>query len=440
MATIYVRSTDGNNADDGSTWALSKSTLAGADGIDAAGDTIYVSQSHSESTAATVSITWAGTLASPTRILCGNDAAEPPTALSTAGVMAVTGANRIDLAGVAYTYGMTFKSGGTIDLCRSADGSHLSFDGCTFDLNSASTTALINFGNLVAIGNETSAVLRNCKWKFGNTAQAMRLRQSKVKLIGCSFASGSSAINTLFAASDVGGSLLVEGCDLSGGATAMNLFATSSNSLGRLVIRNCKLPSSWSGALLAGAPANMAMRAEMHNCDSGDTNYRIWVEDYAGSIKQETTIVRTGGASDGTTALSWKMVTGANASYPTIPLESPEIVAWNETTGSSVTATVEVLTDNVTLTDAECWLEVEYLGTSGVPLAKFANDSAADVLATPANQTTSTETWTTTGLTTPVKQKLAVTFTPQEKGYLHARVFLAKASATAYVDPKLTVA
>ncbi len=38
------------------------------------------------------------------------------------------------------------------------------------------------------------------------------------------------------------------------------------------------------------------------------------------------------------------------------------------------------------------------------------------------------------------RQKLSVTITPQLKGFLHARVMLAKASTTIYVDPKLAVA
>jgi hypothetical protein len=82
-------------------------------------------------------------------------------------------------------------------------------------------------------------------------------------------------------------------------------------------------------------------------------------------------------------------------------------------------------------------VEVEYLGTSGFPLSVTSSDRAATILATPANQTTSSETWTTTGLTTPVKQKLSVTFTPQEKGPIIARVYLAKASTTVYVCPEI---
>lgn len=183
----------------------------------------------------------------------------------------------------------------------------------------------------------------------------------------------------------------------------------------------------------------------MHNCDSGDTNYRLWVEDYAGSIKSETTIIRTGGASDGTTGLSWKMATSANAEYPVVHLESPEIVVWSDTTGSK-TVTVEIVHDSQgagsgsKFQDDEIWLEVMYLGTSGYPLGTWIRDCKADIMATAANQTDSSETWTTTGLASPVKQALSVSFTTAEKGFIHARVVMTKASKTCYVCPKLTVA
>jgi hypothetical protein len=219
----------------------------------------------------------------------------------------------------------------------------------------------------------------------------------------------------------------------------MNIASTPGGS-GELYLRNCKLPANWAGSLSAATPGPGCI-IEMANCDSADTNYRYWRETTFGSIKHETTIVRTDGASDGTTALSWRMASNADAdNYPHSALASPEIVKWNDTTGSAVTITVEILHDSVTdVTDRECWLEVDYLGTSGFPLSSRVSDGAADVLATAAGQTTSSATWTTTGLTNPNEQKLAVTFTPQEKGYLHARVMVAKASYTVFVDPLLTV-
>ena len=105
-----------------------------------------------------------------------------------------------------------------------------------------------------------------------------------------------------------------------------------------------------------------------------------------------------------------------------------------------MTATIETVTDNTTLTDAQALIEIEYPATSGTPLTTFVDDKAASILATPANQPTSSATWTTTGLATPIKQSLAATFTPAEKGPLYARVHLAKVNTTMYYDPLITLA
>jgi hypothetical protein len=217
----------------------------------------------------------------------------------------------------------------------------------------------------------------------------------------------------------------------------MNL--TDYDSGGRVVIRNCKLPASWSGALNVSTNAYFGV-VEMFNCDSGDTNYRYRKATHLGTVQDETTIVRTGGASDGVTPWSLKMVSNANAEYPLLTLNSPERVQWNSTVGSPKTITVEFVHDSLTnLKDNEIWLEVEYLGTSGVPLGLHISDAAATILTTAADQADSVEAWTTTGLTNPNTQKLSVTLTPQEAGYFHYTVKLAKASTTVYLDPKATV-
>ena len=221
-------------------------------------------------------------------------------------------------------------------------------------------------------------------------------------------------------------------------ASSGDLVNTSADS-SRYIFRNCRLPSSWTGSPNA-ASGSAGQDIQVLNCDDGDTNYRIWTTGYIGDVKSETTIVKDSGASDGTTQLSWNMTSGANAEWNHESLVSPEIVKWNETTGSSVTVTVDFIHDSLTaLQDDEIWLEVQYLGTSGFPLSVFADDAAADYLATPANQTTSSSTWTTTGLTNPNEQQVNVSFTPQEKGFIHAKVHLAKASYTVYVDPELVV-
>lgn len=442
MANIYVRSTDGSNADNGSTWALAKLDLVGAAAIDAAGDTIYVSQAHAESTAAQITFVLAGTLVSPTKIICGDDAAEPPTTVSTSGSVSTTGASGIIFSGASFfVRGLIFNIGSGANLASmslaTAASARVHFQLCDF-IQGGSNGGNVNANSTGGTG--CFVVLEDCRFKFASSAGGLRFSTSGTLLVqGGSIISGGTSLTALVVAPGASANHVVRisGMDLTNAAAGMHIFTAGNFMHG--VIRNSKLPASWSGSLVTGTIAG-GSRYEMHNCDSGDTNYSIQIVDACASLLAETTVVRTGGASNGTTTMSWKIATTADAEYPQQVFESPEIVVWNETTGSAITVTVETVTDNVTLTDAEAWLEVEYLGTSGVPLGTFGNDAKADVLATAANQTSSAETWTTTGLTTPVKQKLSVTFTPQEKGFVHAVVKVAKASTTVYVCPKLTVA
>lgn len=455
MANIYVRSTDGLDTDTGATWALAKATLTGAAAIDAAGDTIFVSQAHAETTAASIAFAIAGTVAAPSQILAANDAAEPPTTLSTASVT-TTGAGNITLTGVFYCYGIAFNCGtgatGGVRINVSnaaAAGNRQVYEACDFNIPETGVGNLLRIGNASPVNADAEFI--NCRFRVGvNSTQIQVI--ARTRITGGSWISGTTTPTTIFT-TILGGpyDLVVENHDFSNLGAAVNLFAGGAAvTHGKAVFRNCKLPATWTGSLWSSTPTNPGLRAEMYNCDSTDTNYRLWVEDYAGSTKSETIVIRTGGASDGTTGLSWKMVSSANARYPTVKLESPEIMQWNSTL-TALTATVEIVHDiNVVggqgagtgsrFQDDEIWLEVMYLGTTGFPLGTWIRDSKANVLAAAADQTDSTEAWTTTGLTTPQTQKLSVTFTPAKIGYIVARVVVAKAGKTIYVCPKLTVA
>lgn len=443
----YVRSTDGSNADNGSTWTLANQTLAGAMADQVAGDTIYVSQAHAESTAGAVTITMPGTLASPNKIIGANDAAEPPTAVSTAPTVTTTGTNAITIAGHGYLYGLDFTqgSGSSSNLnfvIAATAGNRQRYESCKFRM---ATTGNSSF---FAIGSSGTAApsavdFENCDFRFSATGQTMDFLNGQFRIRGGSILSGGTAPTTgLFT---IGFNSNGRGCTLDVDGFNMVNLGTSSNLVravtggGKVVIRNCKLPASWAGNLSSATPV-VGFRAEMWNCDSGDTNYRLWVEDYAGSIKHETTVVKGSGASDGTTAQAWKMVTSSDAEYPTHVLRSPELAIWNATTGSSKTVTVEILHDSTTaLKDDEVWLEVQYLGDGSFPITTFIDDCKADFLATAADQTSSSVSWTTTGITNVNKQKLVVSFTPQEKGWFLGTVCLAKASYTVYVNPQLDV-
>lgn len=441
MADLYVRSTDGSDADNGTTWALAKATLSGAAAIDAAGDTIWVSQFHSESSATGQNIALAGTLTSPVKVLCGNDATEPPTSLATGAVITTTGTSSISILGSGYIYGLTFNVGtgtsGTSFAITSADLNSLLIDSCNINILTTATSSSITCGSSSS-NTESHGKFVNCQLKFSNASQRVIAYHAKTEFVGGGIASGSTSPNYIIAAMDVC-NISFKNFDLSNASSSISLCASGVPASGvpasgRIDFINCKLPSNWSGGVVTHTPLNYGFRASMYNCDSTNANYRLWIETAVGSIKTETTLVKSGGASDGTTALSWKMTTNSSTNE-IFPLISDDVIVWCDTTGVSKTITIDILHDNVTaLTDAEVWIEIDYLGTTGFPLGVSASDHRSTLLTTAANQTTSAATWTTTGMTTPNKQKLEVTFTPQMKGFVYARIYLAKASYTIYAD------
>jgi hypothetical protein len=432
----YVRSTDGNDADTGLTWALAKATLAGALAVAAAGERVWVSQAHAETQASAMTLTSAGTAASPVEILCGNDAAEPPTALATTATISTTGNSGITINGFAYHYGIAFNCGSganspILSLCNTAGNGQI-FDTCTLAILATGTGSYI-----IVNGANAIWTLVDSKLVFGNVSQVIYAVNGggMLTMIGGNIAATGSVPTTPFK-SFYPGHIRLRGVDLSAFGAGKSLVLMETSAM-LCRFEQCKLGASV--ALTTGAAAGAEVF--LSNSDSADTQYRMQLHaPFAGDIYSETTVVRTGGASDGTTPLSHKMVSSANAKFVR-PLYGPELVIYNAVVGSAKTATVEIVHDSLTaLTDAEVWLEVEYLGTSGFPLSLFLTDRAADILATPADQTASSIAWTTTGLTNPNKQKLAVTFTPQEVGIIRCRVALAKASYTVYVDPLIVVA
>ena len=452
MANFFLRSADGDNADNGSTWALAKATLAGAFTACAAGDTVYVADGHSESAGGAITLTSPGTAAAPVRVLCVDDTGDPttPTTLATTGVITSGGNFSINCDGFAYVYGVTLKPGAGIG--SSADLNWISgnpwgwvLDNCKIVMDSDNVGALIVVGVSSTGQDDNYFALKNTTIKFGHTGQGFQRASGRfiwVETLSAIDAAGSVPTTLFQIMSDTNQDVVLDGVDLSLLGSGASIFNVAGGRTNNILMKNCKLGASVS--LTTGSiPGPGGTIFTAYNCDSADTNYRIYEQTYEGTVRQETTIVRTGGSAQkhnaGDVTYSLKMESTANSKFWTPLFNQAPLLAFNETTGSSITATVEIVNDGTTLTDGDVWLEVSYLGTTGFPIGSTARDRKADVLATAANQTTSSVDWTTTGLTSPVKQKLAVTFTPQEQGVISGRVMLAKASTIIYVDAAMTI-
>jgi hypothetical protein len=411
----------------------------------AAGDRIFAAHNHAETSSSNVIIpsgSTSGSQTSPVFVYCVNASGSvPPVSadLRTTATVTATGAEvRLNAqGGVLYFNGIQF-SAASFRVNSAAAGNFqeavfenclFTFTGGTFFLVGSTGTATTNIATLIntpivfsAVGQ---AIYASGDFIWRDTASAIGAGTVPTILFNAS--SGTANIG--------GTNILLDGVDLS--AVNTTLFGFPSNADANIIAQviNCRLHAS---ATVAATPSKRRQSVQLVGSGSAGNSARNEKYDYDGTLTTETTIVRSSGASDGTTAVSWKAVTTANTNKSS-QFGLPPIAIWNSTTGSSKTLTIEIVNDGTTLKDDEVWIEVEYLGSSSQPVSSKITSRAADHLTTGSNISTSSVTWTTTGLSSPVKQKMSVSFTPQMAGLVRAVVCIAKASQTLYVDPKVTI-
>lgn len=396
-----------------------------------AGDILWLSNNHSESTSSLQLSSSNDDGLNPRYTYCVDDAASPPTALATGATLTATSGLAIN--GANYCYGIAFVSSSNIDMGFGSEGAWIYLKNCSLRCSTASgriqlggtspDKAKITWDNTtVQFANAGQSIFAegvDLHWK--NTASAIVVGTLPTRLFLATTSSGQS------------GKVVVEGVDLSALTSSQQLTYARENRV-HFTFANCRIANDVPLVDSASAMRLGGSTVKLINCDNADTQHRYASQCFEGTCNSETTIVRSGGATNGTTPFSRKLVSSNRTVFEN-PLESEPIAYWNEDVGSPITITVEIVNDGVTLTDADVWLDVSYLGTSGYPLWSGLTDRKTNYLSSSANQTSSSETWTTTGLSSPIKQKLEVTITPQEKGMIQAVVCLARASTTLYYDP-----
>jgi hypothetical protein len=161
----------------------------------------------------------------------------------------------------------------------------------------------------------------------------------------------------------------LRGVDLTNVTAARNLVGALSTGFISLSLYGCKEPSGWTSANRGGAQTLDLVSVIGDRVDSGATNYIKYKEDFYGSQVTETTIVRTGGATDGTTPTSWKIDTSTKAKAKlNRPFRSTPFVIWNDVTGTNRVVTVYGRAAALPAT-ADIWLEIDYAGSSASPLS-----------------------------------------------------------------------
>lgn len=450
MANIYVRSTTGSDENSGAGWSAAKATLAGAVSIAAPGDTIFLSQSHAEYFGATgYTFISPGTVGSPIRIVGVSDTAEPPTTLAvtkpilnaTTGSIIFKGSVELENIDVSVGSGASVNSLG-LSIFDSTTGVGVARHS-RLKLSHLAGGRPIAFG--VSLGRGSLGIFNECEFSLGGTAgmlQALNFTKGRYEFNDCWLSAGmNKPLYLLSVGSDQYGpvDVLFSGFDCSTMPSDFALLRSGLNINMFIIFRNSKFPASWTESIFHTSDVPTGSVVEFHNCTAGSALIKYLRQDNAGVIRNHDTHVRTGGSNDGAN-YSLRYNTNANASNVNA-LIGPELPApYISTVGVPVTATLEVLIDSATaLTDDDVWIEGVYLANAGDTLAKVAS-GRKPILAAATTLPTSTATWDTTGMTSPQKRKLQVTFTPARKGFLHLRVAVAKKSITLYADNKIGVA
>jgi hypothetical protein len=408
----------------------------------AAGDTIYVSQAHAESTGSSLTCATPGTLASPCKIICANYSAAPPTTLATSGSVSTTGASSYTISGQVYVYGLSFNvgSGGSGVPSFSAGGTtatQVVLDNCVINITSTSAGASITLSGASNSPLGSAVTVLNSTFKFANAGQKVNT-SVQVEIYNCTLDGSGSIPTILFSPGSTRAStVLIRDCDFSAMTTGKSLFDSANSSIGTFRLYGCSIGSgtAYSNGATTTTAAGLSI---IENASSTTGTYSFYYEKYNGSVRDETTLVKTGGASDGTTPWSMKYTTNANANFGAFAFNIiPLPAVWN-TALTSKTITVDILHDSVTaLTNADIALEVVYY--TGTATRTIGVSNANTIIGTPTAHASSSATWTTTGMTNPNKQKLEVTITAGLVGYIKAKVYVSKPSYTVYVDPVIQV-
>jgi hypothetical protein len=395
------------------------------------GDTIFVSSDHAETRNDGAVITISkGIATSPVRLISVDRTKSvppvpaDPNPLAGASVTQSSTNNGINLGsnmiidGVSFTTagGINFQTGAQLvirngTISQTGSGNSIS---CTGD-------CVVDLENITVNSNNVN---QSFKWQAGGGI--LRWRNTS----GTAAVSGTAPTNLFITGTTSHTSaLFLDGLDLSalGGNTIVSLGTGAAYM--RFFVTNCKMGSAF---VWQGTSSNPGPVTELVNCDNGNTNYKnLRYDGFGANLSTETTVTMTGGATDGTTPYSHKIVSASNTNA-SIPFESFSILKWNSVTGSAFTATIQVLTTS-TLKMSDIWMDAEYLSDSGTPLGSYVS-TRAGLLDTTTPLSAGTGSWNSSP-GGAVTLQMSATFTPNQVGWVRALVSIAKSSTTVWINP-----
>jgi hypothetical protein len=416
----------------------------------AAGHKFWIADNHAETQAGITLAQPVSTTTLTTAICVDRTAALPPVEANynTGASISTTSNQNLAFTGggnltSTYHQGILFSAGtggaSSANITTATAASNYIFKDCVFALG------ITAGGSAIFLGPSTLTVARvfwdNCKVQFAATSHSITLQNVNFEWRNTPSAlQGTVPAVLLLNPTNLSLNAILRGVDLS--ALNTQLIQNNPGSAAPLVLEDCKVHSSLvrMNTVLSGYGSMSVITVR---CDSGATNYKSTRDEYAGSQVTETSITRVGGATDGTTPTSDKIVTNSQATLLT-PFRMLPLAIWNNTTGADVTVTVYGTVNSASLPlNDELWMDVQYLGSSGSPIASFKTTCKSHPLAAGAAVASDGSTWNGGGSGAGWSPfKLVATLTspqPQMKGYVYVSARAAKASTTYYVDPQITL-
>lgn len=366
--TIYTRSSDGDDADDGSTWALANATLVGSLADWGTSDVICVENgSHTETQASSMTLSATGDTDSIQVPILSVSDADDSYSPATDCQVSVTGGADITFSGHFSVYGVEFCTNDNVFMNQAADTSWRSVD-VNFTFTSGSAIFALA---AVPAGGVSYFRGGQIDCTHGNGCYLQSDDTGPVVLEGVTFA-GNAASGGMFQAQGGGPAYYIcRGCDLSAlSGETMADVSTAGGSSYTLELIGSLLPATVT-IHDSGFDTSVNQTVFVSGTDdaTGNESFRQELYQFDGDITTDTSVFRASGLTftEGTTQATLKFEPASHVSEYEPLCSWPVATAWINSTGSTTFTTELVENFTSALTLAEVWQEIFYLGTSSSP-------------------------------------------------------------------------
>jgi hypothetical protein len=348
-----------------------------------AGMTLFVGDDHAESNSA-------GTNYAPgytCSIVCvDHTTAVPPSSANlktTASITSTAGSQTFISATSCYVYGIQYTIGANLVINVASGGARSRFEKCLFAVGSGFTGMFI-FGD----GANTPVELKDCSfsianWPSGNCG--FRFSGTVRVENGVFTATVGTGSGSPLLCGTTGSAPVLEGCDFSGVPNTQYLLGSIGGTPAQCswLIKDSVIPA---GMGIYGGVTHLPTQdnqfIDLNRVDSGVAYYRNERYNIVGQLTTSSSIVRSSGASDGSTPVSHQVITNSSTDNIRRVFNALPLATWNSVTGTNRNVTLYgIINDSRVPNNDELWFDAEYLGSATSPKGSYVRGGKSNILA-----------------------------------------------------------